>query len=232
MKQPLYDRIRTEIEARILSGELAPGSQLPFEHELMRTYDCSRMTVSKALSALSGSGLIERRKRAGSFVARPRIQSMVLDVPDLKLVVEERGQTHAFRMLTRKIRLADAFTDGALSGSGRLMVLQGLHLADGSAFALETRQISLTAVPDIEDVDFEEEAPGSSEQGNIPWTEAESSISAIGADLTEAELLGVSHGAACLSVERYTWRGTTPITHVRQLFPGKSYQLIARFGPA
>ena len=41
----LHQRIRTDIEAKILSGDLGPGDRIPFEHELTAQYGCSRMTV-------------------------------------------------------------------------------------------------------------------------------------------------------------------------------------------
>jgi GntR family transcriptional regulator, histidine utilization repressor len=71
-------RIRHDIEQHILTGNWPPGYRIPFEHELMAEYDCARMTVSKALVALAESGMIERRRRAGSFVRRPQNQSAVL----------------------------------------------------------------------------------------------------------------------------------------------------------
>ena len=81
MDSPLHRRIRSDIAERILSGEWPPGFRIPFEHELMADYDCSRMTVSKALAPLAERGMIVRRKRFGSFVARPRIHSVLLDIP-------------------------------------------------------------------------------------------------------------------------------------------------------
>ena len=53
MDSPLHRRIRSDIAERILSGEWPPGFRIPFEHELMADYDCSRMTVSKALAPLA-----------------------------------------------------------------------------------------------------------------------------------------------------------------------------------
>ena len=67
---PRYLEIRRDIQNRIASGELRPGDAIPSEHELKELYGCSRMTVSKALSALASEGLIQRRRRAGSRVAR------------------------------------------------------------------------------------------------------------------------------------------------------------------
>ena len=61
----LYKTIRQDIERRILTGEWPPGHRIPFEHEIMARYGCSRMTVNKALSELAQADLIERRRRAG-----------------------------------------------------------------------------------------------------------------------------------------------------------------------
>ena len=93
MSAPLHRRIYAELEGRILSGELAPGDRIPFEHELTARYGCSRMTVSKAISELAGRGLVTRRRRAGTFVAQPKAHAAVLAIPDLRAEVIERGQT-------------------------------------------------------------------------------------------------------------------------------------------
>ena len=72
-KPTLYKQIRLDIERRILTGEWPPGHRIPFEHELMARYGCSRMTVSKALSELAQADLIERRRRAGTLCAPSQI---------------------------------------------------------------------------------------------------------------------------------------------------------------
>ena len=56
----LHRRIYADLEGLILSGALSPGDRIPFEHELTERYDCSRMTVSKAISELAGRGLVTR----------------------------------------------------------------------------------------------------------------------------------------------------------------------------
>ncbi|WP_163449962.1 GntR family transcriptional regulator, partial [Escherichia coli] len=78
----LQERIRSDIEERIRSGELRPGDRIPFEHELVAHYGCARATVSKALERLAHAGLIERRRKVGSFVAHPQVHAAVLAVPD------------------------------------------------------------------------------------------------------------------------------------------------------
>lgn len=232
MSPPLHERIRRDIETAILSGELRPGDRLPIELELMQQYDCARMTVNKALSALGTAGLIDRRKRAGSFVARPKVHSMVLDIPDLEQEILQRGQTYRYQSLRRKVRKPDRKADDEimLAGNGDLLLLEGLHYADGIALALETRLVSLTAVPDMAALPLVDASPGAWLLKHVPWTEAETRIAAVAADATAANLLQVQVGTACLFVERRTWRGSEGITLVRQHFVGSAYDLIARFG--
>ncbi|RUW22285.1 GntR family transcriptional regulator, partial [Mesorhizobium sp. M4B.F.Ca.ET.013.02.1.1] len=78
----LHQRILSDISEKILSGAWAPGHRIPFEHELTTEYNCSRMTVNKALSQLAKAGLIERRRRSGSFVRQPQSQAAVLELHD------------------------------------------------------------------------------------------------------------------------------------------------------
>lgn len=234
MTRPLHERIRSDFEGRILSGALAPGARLPTEQHLMERYACSRMTVNKALSALVAAGLIERRRRAGTFVARPRMHSMVLDVPDVGAEVRARGEAYAFEPLVRTVRdaRADEPAEVQLARGGALLQVDGLHFADGRPIAIEYRLVSLRAVPEIASIDLDAHAPGSWLLQHVPWTEAETRISALGLAADEAQLLGLASGAACLCVERGTWRGEERITKVRQLFRADSYDLTARFGPA
>ena len=231
----LNQRIRTDIESRILSGEWMPGFRIPFEHELMAHYGCSRMTVNKVLTALAESGMIERRRRAGSFVARqsPHLEQVALEIPDIALAVAERGHVYGFHLLERQQRRADAAVveEARLVGSGELLAVRGLHLANGRPLALEHRLINPEAVPEMLVVDFSRQAPGSWLLQNASWTRGQHRISAVGASAVEAALLQVPAGTACLVIDRQTWRGEQPITWVRQMFLGDAYDLVARFAP-
>jgi GntR family histidine utilization transcriptional repressor len=231
---PLHLRIRADIERRIRSGAWPPGHRVPFETELMGQYGCARMTVSKAMAALVEAGLIVRRKRAGSFVARPKVHAPVLNIPDIQAEIEARGEAYAFRLLARTVREADRDAPGEveLAAGGGLLALDGVHDADGRPFALERRLVSLKAAPAMEAADFAEITPGAWLLEHVAWTEAESRISAVNADAEVARLLALDEGAACLVVDRRTWREGRSVTRVRQIFPGDAYALVARFGPS
>ena len=229
----LYQRIRNDLEARIMSGAWPPGHRVPFEHELMETYACSRMTVNKVLSGLADSGLVVRRRRAGSFVARPRAQSAILQIPDLKAEVEKRGERYGYSLLELHKRAASVHDKARLGVGGRATVLALCcrHEAEGQPFAVEDRLINVQAVPDALKQDFAVTPPNTWLVGHVPWTEAEHRITACNADKRVAADLGIDPGAACLVIERRTWRNGEPITAVRITHPGQLYDLIARFTP-
>lgn len=72
---PQYQVIYDNLKAKIQSGELAPGSRLPFERELCEAFGVQRITVRKALDMLVQDGLIYKRAGCGSFVNAPHRES-------------------------------------------------------------------------------------------------------------------------------------------------------------
>ena len=234
MKQSgaIYAQIRRDIEARIMSGEWQPGERIPYEHQLMASYGCSRMTVNRALRALIDAGLLESRRRAGTIVSRPRIQRAALEIPDIRDEVAGQGEEYRLDLDRRDIRAATAEDRRLLQiDDGEVLALECRHHAGGRAFALERRLINLAAVPDAAGVDFAVEPPGSWLLAHVPWTEAEHRITAVNAGAKELVALGIAAGAACMALERWTWRGEERITYARQVYPGDRYALVARFRP-
>lgn len=233
--ETLNHRIRTDIETRILSGEWPPGHRIPFEHELMEQYACSRMTVNKVLTALAENGLIERRRRAGSFVARqhPNLEQVALEIPDVITAITQRGHSYGMQLLVREVRPADASRpeEVALGAAGEVLAIGCVHLADGRPFALESRLINPGVVPEALEMDFSSVAPGSWLMQHVPWTGGQYRLTAEAATAAEAALLKVDEGTPCFVINRNTWRGDQPLTSVRQIFLGSDYALVARFIP-
>lgn len=216
-------RIREEIAAAIRSGEWRPGDRVPTEQELAMRYDCARATVSKALAELAAAGLVERRRKAGTFVAHPPVHSAVMTVPDLAELVAARGERYDWVLISKQVEARESLCPPPA------LRVEGVHLAASEPFALETRFIALGEVPDAGTADFAVEAPGTWLLGHIPWTEARHVIRAVNPRPAEATRLGVAPRAACLELDRTTWRAGRIVTHVRQLFRGDRFDLVAEF---
>lgn len=223
----LYHLIRNDIEEKIRKGVYKSGQKIPFEHELMAQYGCSRMTVSKALGALSEMGLIERRRRAGSFVRLPRLNSTVLDIPDIQTQIEARGEAYRFVCLSQTIRDAHDENERELTGGGPVLHIRGVHYINDRPLAYEDRLINIDAVKGAKDIDFMGHSPGHWLLQAVAWTRSETQISAINADMHTAKHLSVRLNTACLVILRKTWHEALRITTVKQVFDSAAYQLSA-----
>jgi GntR family transcriptional regulator len=82
MPEPMYKRVAEDLRSKIESAQIAPGSQLPTELELMEEYGerfgdtsgrastISRNTVRDAIKLLVTRGLVVTRPGKGTFVVR------------------------------------------------------------------------------------------------------------------------------------------------------------------
>jgi GntR family histidine utilization transcriptional repressor len=228
----LHDRIRHDIETNVMSGTWSPGHRIPYEHELMKEYDCSRMTINKAISTLVERGMIERRKRAGTFVAAPKSHRASFALPDLQSQVSNSGKKYDFDLAEIAVRAANAIDRSNLNiSSGEVLAVKCVHFADGKPYALEDRIINLRLVPEARTAEFDIEPPSSWLFNHVPWSDARHRISAINADPEMARVLGVRQDSACMVVERWTWRSEEKITYVRIVHPGSEFSIEAQFRP-
>ncbi|QIG46646.1 histidine utilization repressor [Nordella sp. HKS 07] len=227
------ERILRDIEHHILSGIWAPGHRIPFEHELMIEYDCSRMTVHKVISALSTRGLVTRRRRAGTFVSAPQIEQSLLELRDFETQARLAGLLYRYELIERKIAPANELEAKSLDlpVGHKAIKIRALHRINELPVALEQRVINPHAIPSALEESFEDVAPGTWLLKMVPWTEAEHLIGAMPADKATAKLLQVAEGSACLVLDRHTWRSGMPVTEVRLIHPGDRYHFIGRFQP-
>lgn len=66
--RPIYEQIKDQIRAAILSGELAPGEALPSLRKLAKELRISVLTVTRAYNELADEGIVENIQGKGTFV--------------------------------------------------------------------------------------------------------------------------------------------------------------------
>ncbi|AYD03789.1 histidine utilization repressor [Neorhizobium sp. NCHU2750] len=230
----MHQRIFDDIEQKIVTGSWPPGARVPPEHELEGTYNCSRMTVNKALSALASRGMIVRRRRIGSFVSRPQIDRTVLDIQDIGVEARKAGHTHSYRILMRKVdRLSEAEAEKTGEKKGiEVLRLECLHFVDGKPNALEQRIIMLDLVPRARFETFESTPPASWLLDQLPWSQARHVIRAVLADKAAAKLLEIERSEPCLLLVRQTWQNDRTVTYVEMVHPGDRYQFAGMLSPS
>jgi DNA-binding transcriptional regulator YhcF (GntR family) len=68
--RPIFDQLRNQIIDAIRAGTLPPGARLPTVRELAGQLGLAVNTVARAYRELETAGIVETRRRFGTFVAR------------------------------------------------------------------------------------------------------------------------------------------------------------------
>lgn len=229
----LHETILNDLRQNILSGLWPPGHVIPSEVELAAQHGVSRMTMNKVLAQLARAGMVERKRKFGTVVCLPRVQSAAMEIVDIEREISSLGWHYSYKLISSAPRPAsdeDVERLGVRQGA-RILAVQALHMADDVPFCSEERLVNLGAVPAAAKFDFSSEAPGHWLLRQVPWTSAEHRFSAVNASAALAANLAVKTGVACLVVERLTELEGTPVTWVRFSYPGDKHQLSARFAP-
>lgn len=227
---PLWQQIRRALIKPISEGIWPPDTKIPKEFELIERYGAARMTVHRALRSLASEGVVTRKRRFGTVVAARAPERPVLEIWDIGAEVARFGGAYAFEVLERG--RVDTDPRGAPLGAAPGTPLERIlvrHFSDGEPLQIEERLINLAAAPKAADEPFAEAPPGTWLIANVPWTDAEHTITAEGASPDMATLLDIATGTACLVVERRTWVEGTPITWARLVHPGDKRRLVGRF---
>lgn len=227
----LNHQIFNDIQNNIISGIWPPGYRLPFEIDLAKQYGCSRMTVNKVMIQLVSNGMIERKRKSGSFVRFPSSQSAILPINEISTEVEAMGLKYNWKIIDCKKHTSNEVDSKRLNVKKNTAILSVicLHFANDKPFCLEQRIININAVKNVEGADFTKIPPGNWLVEMVPWSSAQNRISAISADGHISKSLEISEHFACLLVERLTRNNLETITYVRLIYSGKQHSIVALF---
>lgn len=93
----VVQQIIEKITQSLIKGELKPGDRLPPEPELALQLGVSRTSLREALKTLSGLGVLNARKRGGTFIATEGSQLM-LNPLIFNLIIEKGPKDDLFEL--------------------------------------------------------------------------------------------------------------------------------------
>jgi len=221
-----FQDIIAEARRRVASREWPPGDLIPNEDVLAAEFGCARSTVNRALRDLAASGLLERRRKAGTRVVKNPERKATLSIPITRTEIENRGLEYRYLLLLREhtpppLVLCKSW---GVEPDSKMLHLRSLHLGDAKPFAYEDRWINPNHIPQVLNVDFEAQNANEWLVQNAPFSRGDIAFSACNAPQEVAEYLGLSPDTAVFVVDRTTWDKNTPITNVR-LHYAPGYQL-------
>ena len=214
---------------RIHARVWKPGELIPNEADLALEFGCARTTVNRALQSLAESGLLDRRRKAGTRVAAQPVAKATLNITVIRIEIEDRGQKYGYQRIERH----EAVPPLAISGSMKthatrpLLHVQALHMADDTPYAFEDRWINPEVVRDGFSESYETVSANEWLLKNAPYTHGEIAFSATSASPEEAKILCCQKNSALFAIDRLTWDSTLAVTKVRLLFaPGHQIRTI------
>ncbi|MDK3073488.1 GntR family transcriptional regulator [Sedimentitalea sp. JM2-8] len=215
-----YRDVKADILDKITQGIWPPGSLVPNETDLARSYDCARATVNRAMRELAEDGIIERRRKAGTRVRMAPVRQARFAIPIVRAEIEDQGAAYRYALVRRDIRAAPDWLRARLNlrDGGRVLHLVCMHYADGAPYQHEDRWISLDLLPKAAEADFTATGPNEWLVAAMPFSNAEISFLAVQADASLADHLGCAAGDALFRTERSTWWEGQAITFVRLTF--------------
>jgi GntR family transcriptional regulator len=231
---PAVIAVRDRLRSQIASGELIPGQRLGAERELAERLQVSRTTVRAALADLQRGGAIRRaRGRSGGiFVAERRVERDLTSLAGLPAYLRRQGFQSDARVISTATHTCDSGTAVALGLGAEELVheIVRVRLADGEPISLESATFPAAAFPGL----LDHSLSGSiyellAERYGLAPGEAQERIEVISAGAPEARLLGVSRGAALVSIVRTAWTANgLAFEHSHDLFVGDRVSIVVR----
>jgi len=137
---PLYHQIENILRLAIENKEFAPGAKLPTEHELGAQYGVSRVTVRKALDALTRAGYLVRVSGKGTFVTDGvKLQRDIAGVVGFSDMCAALGRKPGAKTIKSVIEDADPADRDmlGLADGGKVVVLERIRYADDVPVSFE-----------------------------------------------------------------------------------------------
>ena len=223
---PLYLQLQRRIADAMARGVLPPGASLPAERDIAAMTGLSRVTVRKAIEALVAQGALQQRRGSGTYVA-PKVERLEQALSLLTSFTEDmarRGKSVESVWIGRSVQAPTPEEVMALGlGAGdRVARLERVRRSDGVPLAIERASLPTTILPDPE-------AVGPSLYAYLEWqglrpVRAVQRISAANLGARDAELLGVTPGAAGLRIERIGYLASGRVVEfTRSLYRGDAY---------
>nr|WP_099121187.1 histidine utilization repressor [Xenorhabdus sp. KK7.4] len=228
---PLYAKVKQSIIEKIHTGEWQPHDRVPSESELVKQFNCSRMTANRALRELTAEGLLFRLQGVGSFVSEPKGQSALFEIHSIADEIAARTHRHHCKVLKLAEVTANMTQAKELGIKAGTAVYHSiiLHYENDVPVQIEDRYVNALAAPEYLRQDFHQQTAHDYLSIVAPLTEGEHIVEAVAGDARSCRLLQIEENSPCLLISRRTWSQEHIVSSARLLFPGHRYKLKGRF---
>ena len=213
--QPLYEVVRAGINERLHSGRWAAGDRIPTEGQLAQEFGVGIGTIRRAVEELVAEGLLIRRARIGTTVARltdARAFDMFFSFVDAAgKPVKVSAKLRSFRREKASKELAERL---GLAHGAPVARVENIRLVGATPVMLDRIWIPFARFKDLTPQSFSARRDSIysyyQEQYGISVVRVLEDLGACAAEGGLAEVLELEQGAPLLRIERtaYTFKDT------------------------
>ncbi|MDN0073705.1 histidine utilization repressor [Crenobacter sp. SG2303] len=227
---PAYVQIKDYVRNQIETGVWPMGSLIPSEHDLLKQFGVSRMTVNRALRELTDDQILHRVQGAGTFVASQKYQSTLVEIKSISDEIKSRGgQHHSEVLILERTGDAKALEALGLPPGAEAFHSRIVHFENDVPIQLEDRFVNPQLYPHYLEQDFRAITPNEYMTLEAPLQRAEYVITARMPDATARHRLRMDIGDPCLVLHRRTWAHEQIATDVTLWHPSSRYQFSGSF---
>ena len=196
MKYPLHKKIEKDLLEKIKSGEYPLNEIIPTEMELSETYNVSRPTIRQAIQSLVNAGYLEKRRKRGTIVKKPKIeQEFARSIESFDSEIYRKGMFPKTKVLSfTKTNATHAIAKNLeLNVGDQVYKLVRLRFAEDQPVVFVTSFIPYDLVPHLDGVDFSQHSLYKTfEQMGHPVCSVRRKLEISNADETLSYLLDIS----------------------------------------
>lgn len=207
MPKPRFEVIKNHLLNKINNGQWRPGDPVLSENQLAEQFEVSRMTARRALSELTDSGVLERIRGVGTFVAEQLPTGSLLRIRNIAEEIVERGHRHRSEVLCLEKQLTDEHSQHllALAAGTKMWFSRLLHFENDTPIQIEDRYVNADIAPKYLEQDFTLQTPSAYLSNITPLSEADHWVEAVTTDENIRKLLNMKKTQPCLKVSRRTY---------------------------
>jgi GntR family transcriptional regulator len=134
---PLYHQLAEILMSGIRSGDYAPGSRIPSEPQLAKTYGIGRPTVRQAIDVLVRKRLLLRRRGSGTYVRTEEQEVDLFSLAGTSSAFHKKGIQVEVELLQKAGRIKVGDDDHNPFAGGTAIFLSRLNRVDAAPVLLE-----------------------------------------------------------------------------------------------
>ncbi len=227
---PAYEQIKDYVRRKIDDGVWKLGELIPSEHEMVKQFGVSRMTVNRALRELTADQVLTRVQGAGTFVTAQKYQSTLIEIKSIADEIKGRGDRHTSDVLIME-RTTEAAALAALELGAKDFAFHSriVHFENGVPIQLEDRYVNPKLYPHYLEQDFSDLTPNEYMTREAPAQRASYQITSRMPDAQTRRRLLMDVGEPCLVLHRRTWARNQVATEVTLWHPGSRFEFTGYF---